>query len=837
VKRFFIYFFATIFFAGYAIAEDAASISRVVQPSRAVPASSSSSSAETESARQSETSRVAITRNVVQKAPVAQNANPDLEEGENLGVSRVIPAVRSADNAAVSRRTTTNNVPHAADGGTVASRGGISRAVAVDSPTARENLEATVRTVGRNSRTQAASLNSSAAVRRAGLTLRPTTAEVGGRATIGGTDIQTGSNFDKARTVHSRAAAAPAKETITEATERLQQTADLNKSCQTQYNDCMDQFCAVIDANQKRCSCSSNLSKYTKVESAVKDANSQLNEVAQRIRYIGLSADEIRAIMSATEAELVLDSTKDNTESRSMLEEIEKLIKDPTSASSYSGDSYSGLNMDLDFSSTDSGDLFSLDFLSNNSSSFSNLRGTELYNAAKKRCNTVLNQCKSAGATAQQITGNYDLAIDKDCITYEQGLGKMNETLKTNVRSAQKMLQSARLAVLQDKNQYDAKGCISALNTCMTDDMVCGADYTKCLDPTKRYIDENGNVVLGQRIADIKDFMAEYNNASIDRAFLIASKNHQPVNPDTCKAGGNGGQCIVRYLLEKIGTGKTVTDGGLCRAVLDKCRRYTYGSSNDVYDAYNDVVVNYVQRAMVNIQAAQMKIISDYASSCMLDIASCYNQQVSQVNAWSSAASTDSVYNVMRGACRNVALTCAYAVFAGNDGANGICGTNACDDDGHINAVSEMFYQSLLCPDNSTYTETSKSAALTAANSANDITAINKSYVNERCKCDNNYTVYGKTCTRECTPGTVRNSLTGTCDSCPVGTFSTSGLEVGPCTPCGANGGYYCPAGAANSNTPCPANHYCSGGAAQPVACSSGQIPNPTHTGCISSGP
>ena len=34
------------------------------------------------------------------------------------------------------------------------------------------------------------------------------------------------------------------------------------------------------------------------VEQAVKDANAQLNEVAQNIRYVGLSADEISAIMS-----------------------------------------------------------------------------------------------------------------------------------------------------------------------------------------------------------------------------------------------------------------------------------------------------------------------------------------------------------------------------------------------------------------------------------------------------------------------------------------------------------------------------------------------------------
>ena len=295
----------------------------------------------------------------------------------------------------------------------------------------------------------------------------------------------------------------------------------------------MDQFCAVVDANQGRCSCSANLSQYTKVETAVKDANAQLNEVAQRIRYVGLSADEIRAIMTETEAEEALSGAVDTSETRNMLEEIEDLIRDPVSNSSYYSDTSIGLDMDLDFTS-DTADMFSLDFLNTDStSSFSNLRGRELYNAAKKRCNTLLTQCKSAGATPSQITGNYDLAIDKDCVAYENGLKKMNETLVSNVRSANRMLQKARLAVLQNKNTYDAKGCIGALEACMKDDMVCGENYFKCVDPTKKYIDENGEVVLGQNISNITTFMAGYNNAKIDDGFLQNAYENQNISDST----------------------------------------------------------------------------------------------------------------------------------------------------------------------------------------------------------------------------------------------------------------------------------------------------------------
>ena len=664
--------------------------------------------------------------------------------------------------------------------------GVISRAVSTgktDANSARSNLEATVNTVGRNKRVSDASINSNPAVRRAGLVLRPSTAEVGGRAVIDDTGVQTGSNIDEVvRNVKSRAAAKATAESIAEATSRLEQTATLNKSCQEQYNECMDQFCAVVDANQGRCSCSANLSQYTKVETAVKDANAQLNEVAQRIRYVGLSADEIRAIMTETEAEEALSGAVDTSETRNMLEEIENLIRDPVSNSSYYSDTSIGLDMDLDFTS-DTADMFSLDFLNTDStSSFSNLRGRELYNAAKKRCNTLLTQCKSAGATPGQITGNYDLAIDKDCVAYENGLKKMNETLVSNVRSANRMLQKARLAVLQNKNTYDAKGCIGALEACMKDDMVCGENYFKCVDPTKKYIDENGEVVLGQNISNITTFMAGYNNAKIDDGFLQNAYENQNISDSTsdgcAKAssddvdGGNDGSCVAKYLLQKIGTKQKVTDEGLCRAVLDKCQRYTY-NADGTYKPYNDVVVNYVQRAMTNIRAAQSQAISDYASSCMIDIAQCYNQQVTQVNAWSSSASVSSIYNVMRGACRNVALTCAYAVFynsdvtlcydANQDGTvdpNTECSstTTPATEDQYIEGISSMFYQSLLCPDNSTYVATA--AADTSIGNG-------KEYVNSHCKCNDfsnpkGYEAWGTACMLKCDTGYTRNQY-GTC--------------------------------------------------------------------------
>ena len=600
--------------------------------------------------------------------------------------------------------------------------------------------------VSRAAQTPVATAQQSSARRTTNIVQRP----------VNATDVATGAVRTQNRNAVSRAATnVPTAESIAEATQRLDLTSDLNASCQQQYNDCMDQFCNVIDANQGRCSCSAMLDDYVEVEEAVTDANNQLNEVAQRIRYVGLSADEIRAIMNETEAEEALSGARDTSETRSMLDEIEDLISDPIStSSSYSSSSMSfGLDMNLDFSANVA-DIFSLDFLNTGTSSLSNLRGTSLYNAARNRCRTVLQECEDAGANIDQITANYDLAVDRDCIEYGQGLTKMNETLVSNVRSANLMLQKARLAVRQNQNQYDGKGCIAALDACMTDEMVCGADYNKCLDPTKRYIDENGEVVIGQDITKITEFMANYNNAKIDRSFLNRSYGiNTTLDPEFCAAeatdteddkGGNDGRCIAKYLLQKIGTNEVATAEGLCRPVLDKCRAYTY--DDDRYIPYNDIVVNYVQRAMVNIRAQQQRIISDYSSTCILDVANCYNQQVTQVNAWSSTANVSSIYSVMRGACRNVALTCAYAVFADDE-----THCPADDNDTCIQSISEMFYQSLLCPDNAMYAGTSCQSGVSPDGTVGGC-------VNNMCKCIGSYESWGTYCYAPCGEHATRNS-------------------------------------------------------------------------------
>ena len=275
--------------------------------------------------------------------------------------------------------------------------------------------------------------------------------------------------------------------------------AQMTDFCQAQYTACMDQYCNVLDDNQGRCSCSKNIDNYTKTEDGLKEATMELQNVAQKIQYIGLAADEVESLFTQTEAEQAMQGKTDSTQLKNDLDNIKKLIIDVKSGNASA--SGSGINLDLssllDFNFSNSGfDLGSV-LGGGNVSSISNQRGKKLYDTATARCKTsVLDKCESQGVNIAIITNGYDLQIDKQCLAYEKELVDSNEEMKRTVSNAKVVLQKARLLVAQQKNEYDLKGCITALDECMQDDFVCGNDYESCLDPTGKYI-ENGEVVIG----------------------------------------------------------------------------------------------------------------------------------------------------------------------------------------------------------------------------------------------------------------------------------------------------------------------------------------------------
>lgn len=137
----------------------------------------------------------------------------------------------------------------------------------------------------------------------------------------------------------------------------------------------------------------------------------------------------------------------------------------------------------------------------------------------------------------------------------------------------------------------------------------------------------------------------------------------------------------------------------------------------------------------------------------------------------------------MTGACYNVALTCGYAVFA-YDSALDVClnsESGTTDKMCVVDHISDVFYQSLLCPENSTYYIAGIPDNVKVLAGFNRII---EGWVNSSCKCDAGYSVWNGACLAACNDDNneYRNTL-GVCEVCDSTLFYPS--EPTPCTGCG----------------------------------------------------
>ena len=600
----------------------------------------------------------------IANTPVAQpsRATPNANNATSRATARVSASTTNTQNP----RATTERTSQSSRNATVARSGAAATTVA------RGASETTSRVASRPLRNVAAT-GTNVTSRRA----MPTNANPSVTSRVGMTTATvanrvssrpTAAVMARAPTTISVSAPVATTEEIVTSTEEKQtavsnmdEIVQLTDYCKAQYTSCMDNFCNVLDDNQGRCSCSKNIKNYEKTENALKLATEALQDVSQQIQYIGLTKDDIETLFTQTEAEIAMQSTTDSTQLKNDLDNIKDMIvgiKTGTASSSETGMSFdlSGL---LDFNIDSTGfDLTAL-FAGNssNTNSISNQRGEQLYKTAVARCKaSVLNTCQAQGVDVAVITNSYDLEIDKQCIAYERALTDSNENMNRTVRNAKVVLQKARLMVAQQKNAYDLRGCVNALDSCMQDDFVCGTDYENCLDPTGKYI-VNGEVVIGsvpgyfinntepdsfnmatplQHTTGLYDTWNyaktpaknAWYTADSDEPTSLARYIDDSIEEKAVKEMVDNN--LVRYLQYKIGYIEDNKAYGMCSSVLNKCQNYTYDGKDFKYD--NAVIREYLQRTLTQIKVAQDEIISGYAENCISDVTSCLSSNNSASN-------------------------------------------------------------------------------------------------------------------------------------------------------------------------------------------------------------
>ena len=600
--------------------------------------------------------------------PIAQPSNITSRSGATgRGAMRVSPSVRSSSDTSarnVNARTSTTS-----RNATQARTGIKSREVTTTSPrtTTSNNARVAQRT---NTSARTATMNTPVtATVRHNTTNNPTT-NIGRAAT---TNTRTGVRSG----ITARAGTVSANTNATDNTTTINQMDNLTQMtdyCKAQYMSCMDNYCNVLDDNQGRCTCSKNIKNYEKTEKALKEANEALQDVAQQIQYIGLTSDEIETLFSQTEAEIQMQATTDNSQLKNSLDSIRDLIVEVKSGTATTTDT--GMSFDLsgllDFSIGDAGFDLNAMFGSNNTntSSISNQRGEQLYKTASARCKaSVINTCQNQGVDISVITNEYDMEIDKQCIAYERSLNEANDNMNNTVRNAKTVLQKARLMVSQQKNAYDLRGCINALDSCMQDEFVCGSDYENCLDPTGKYI-VNGEIVMGSMPGlVVSGSTPKAPSSDLTKSGLYKTWNYDDGGTEVNAWNNNGSlaeyikatvkkntkpsdtsSIMSEYLMSKIGYIDGNRTYGMCSAVLNKCRMHTF-DTNGTYQHDNTVVKEYLARTMTKIKAAQDEILNDYAGECMVDVETCLDKN--------NYGTTNGTYsNAAINACRSQIITC-----------------------------------------------------------------------------------------------------------------------------------------------------------------------------------
>lgn len=703
--------------------------------------------------------------------PVSQPSNVSSRSGVNgRATSRVVPSVRGTTTS--SARTVNSRASVSSRNATQARTGAqmrttVSRAAAV--PSANAGRVATRSATSNVSARRATTNRTGANTARAGIVQTDTVNAplYTGRVSTRSSAVMARAPVVSVASGATTTSAAP----VADATSTINQIDELSQMtdfCKAQYTSCMDNYCNVLDDNQGRCTCSKNIKNYEKTESALKEATAALQDVAQQIQYIGLTGDDIETLFSQTEAEIQMQATTDNTQLKNSLDSIRDLIvevKTGTATSTETGLSFdlSGL-LDFNISGTgfDLGALFGT--TTANTSSISNQRGEQLYKTAAARCKaSVLNTCQNQGVDISVITNAYDMEIDKQCIVYERSLNEANDNMENTVRNAKAVLQKARLMVAQQKNSYDLRGCINALDSCMQDEFVCGSDYESCLDPTGKYI-VNGEVVLGSMPGLAVSDDVAMGPASVGFSTgLYSTWNYGEENAwlddgtlaeyidgtVTSQIPKTTSAVMSEYLLSKIGYNLDGRDYGMCVSVLNKCQNYTYQDGK--YQVDNMVVREYLARTLTQIKSIQDELIADYAENCIVDVDTCLNK-----NNYNSV--TGKISSAAINACRSQIVTCMSV----NGDATVDPTPNAIRTwiDGLYNEYNQNCENS-----GGTYDETTEKCSCPSGTTLNTtgtcVKSSNSNQTQANCE-DSNGTWSNGTCT--CTGVRVYNSETGKCE-------------------------------------------------------------------------
>ena len=427
--------------------------------------------------------------------------------------------------------------------------------------------------------------------------------------------------------------------------------------CRDSYATCMDQFCANANDTFRRCYCSEKFTQFQETEETFEEIKLILQSFEDNeLNAVDKTAAEVNAMYTATVGEAAIK--KDVSGAAEKLGNIADLLSGKKKKTEEKKTTLDISSLSTGFS-VDMDNLWgggSVDSLFGGGSSrgvnMAEMSGQQLYNESNKQCLEITKEACSSNALLNMATSSYTIMINQDCNMYEKKLDAQRQAIQNTVREANKMLMTARLEDHRSHNSADVNECLTKVQTAMTMETACGANYKRCLDPTGQYINPStGEPIYSPLLFKLVEVINLY-------------KPEDPKNEDF----------------------KTWLDGKRIYAetALDSCR----GIADTVWSEFKSA-------AIIEIAQAQDAKIEQVKGTCVQTMGECYDSQSGSLKDFdtTSAQSAGAIAaNAARAMCSDKVAACA-ALFVPNNQANTACHFN---DQGQIENATNCGLSQLL---------------------------------------------------------------------------------------------------------------------------------------------
>lgn len=421
-------------------------------------------------------------------------------------------------------------------------------------------------------------------------------------------------NTNSARAIVSRAALG--------APEPAEKMGDGYNKCRDAYFTCMDQFCGTVNDTYRRCYCSSKLTEIQSRERALSQAANQLQDFKDlNLNVINKTANEVNAMISASEGETAQANAKDKSNSAKQLSGISDVLS-KTKKKSLSTQGTLDVAGDINaiWSTTDlaGGD------------NLANLSGESLYNAVHAQCAEMVSESCPDTATKTMVVSAYGMYIENDCTLLVNNLDKQLVSANATIRDTEYTMGDLRLENYNSHNSSSIHECIAQVREDITANSACGTDYVHCLDITGRYL----NYETGEPIYTAEFFQLD-KQTSLSGDLLTNQTN--------------------RLLVERLNSMRNYAKRG-----LDTCR-----------DISDNVWNEFLRQAITEIHQGQQDRIREVKAECLDVVNKCYDEQNKSLKDFSNtdeALLLGSRLELSEQMCREKLDTCSNLYGGGSKG-------------------------------------------------------------------------------------------------------------------------------------------------------------------------